>query len=45
MVHVENTVDPVRDLDIIMCELCKKDLAILNQAVASEERTLRRARE
>jgi hypothetical protein len=33
VVHVEQTVDPIRDLEIISGELCKKDLQALNDAV------------
>jgi len=29
--HVEDTIDPVRDLDIITSELCKKDLVYVKQ--------------
>ena len=35
--HVDDSVDPVRDLETIVSELCLKDLATLEQAVASEK--------
>lgn len=36
VVHVEDSVDPVRDLDTIQGELCKKDLEFLKPAIAAE---------
>ncbi|KAI5820835.1 P-loop containing nucleoside triphosphate hydrolase protein [Pyronema omphalodes] len=36
VVHVENSIDPVRDLGTINQELCKKDLAIVNQGIEDE---------
>jgi len=42
VVHVEDSVDPVRDLDTIQSELCKKDLEILSRAIATEEQAVRK---
>jgi obg-like ATPase 1 len=42
VVHVEDSVDPVRDLDTIQSELCKKDLEILQKAIAMEEQSVRK---
>ena len=36
VVHVEESVDPIRDLDIIQSELCKKDLEFVLKAEADE---------
>ncbi|KAG1659337.1 hypothetical protein FOA52_008391 [Chlamydomonas sp. UWO 241] len=36
VIHVEDSVDPVRDLDIIQSELCKKDLEFVLKAEAEE---------
>lgn len=33
VVHVDDSVDPLRDLETIHSELCKKDLAVLSQGV------------
>lgn len=42
IVHVETTVDPIRDLEIIQNELCKKDLATLNTAIFNEEKDVKK---
>lgn len=36
IVHVEDSVDPVRDLETIQSELCKKDLEILQGVIHNE---------
>lgn len=36
VVHVVESVDPIRDLDIIQSELCKKDLEFVSKAEADE---------
>eukprot|EP01061_Rhynchopus_euleeides_P004266 TRINITY_DN1352_c0_g1_i1.p2 TRINITY_DN1352_c0_g1~~TRINITY_DN1352_c0_g1_i1.p2 ORF type:complete len:403 (+),score=200.38 TRINITY_DN1352_c0_g1_i1:54-1262(+) len=41
VVHVDNTVDPVRDLETIQHELCKKDLQVVIAAYAKEERDVK----
>lgn len=38
VVHVEESVDPIRDLDIIQSELCKKDMEFVLKAEADEIR-------
>jgi obg-like ATPase 1 len=43
VVHVEDSVDPVRDLDTIQSELCKKDLEILKTVIKTEEIQVRKA--
>eukprot|EP00475_Leptophrys_vorax_P041534 TRINITY_DN78302_c0_g1_i1.p1 TRINITY_DN78302_c0_g1~~TRINITY_DN78302_c0_g1_i1.p1 ORF type:complete len:434 (-),score=143.03 TRINITY_DN78302_c0_g1_i1:75-1295(-) len=37
IIHVDDSIDPVRDLDTIQGELCKKDLEIVQKAIAAEE--------
>ncbi|EPZ35678.1 Beta-grasp domain-containing protein [Rozella allomycis CSF55] len=37
IVHVDDSVDPIRDLETIQSELCKKDLDIVRKAYAAEE--------
>jgi hypothetical protein len=37
VVHVDDSVDPIRDLETITSELCKKDLETLDRALASEK--------
>ncbi|KAI9007602.1 P-loop containing nucleoside triphosphate hydrolase protein [Hyaloraphidium curvatum] len=37
VVHVDDTVDPVRDLDTIQTELCLKDLETAKKAIEAEE--------
>ncbi|ORY38658.1 hypothetical protein BCR33DRAFT_700488 [Rhizoclosmatium globosum] len=43
VIHVDDSIDPIRDLETIQGELCKKDLAILKQAVAAEELAVKRS--
>jgi len=43
VVHVEDSVDPVRDLETIQNELCKKDLEILARNKQAEEAQARKA--
>ncbi|KAJ3322989.1 hypothetical protein HDU76_013751 [Blyttiomyces sp. JEL0837] len=43
IVHVEDHIDPVRDLEIIQSELCKKDLEIVAKAYAAEELAVRKS--
>ncbi|KAK3682125.1 P-loop containing nucleoside triphosphate hydrolase protein [Podospora appendiculata] len=43
VLHVDDSVDPVRDLDTIQSELCKKDLDILQRAIVAEEAIVRKA--
>ena len=40
--HVEDSVDPVRDLDTIIGELCRKDLQLLESAMTQEERDVKK---
>lgn len=42
VVHVEDSVNPVRDLEIIQSELCKKDLEILGKMIQNEEIQVRK---
>ncbi|KAJ3363283.1 hypothetical protein GGF32_004550 [Allomyces javanicus] len=42
VVHVDDSVDPVRDLETIQSELCKKDLEFVNKAIAVEEQAVRK---
>ncbi len=43
VVHVDDSVDPVRDLDTIQHELCVKDLEYLERAVAEETKDVKRS--
>lgn len=43
VVHVDDSVDPVRDLDTITTELCKKDLDIVEKAFAAEKKDTARS--
>lgn len=43
VVHVEDSVDPVRDLETIESELCKKDLQYVLKAIAAEEKDVKRS--
>lgn len=43
ILHIEDTVDPIRDLAIIQHELCVKDLASLDRAIANEERDVKKS--
>eukprot|EP00240_Pyramimonas_obovata_P004653 CAMPEP_0118931522 /NCGR_PEP_ID=MMETSP1169-20130426/7832_1 /TAXON_ID=36882 /ORGANISM="Pyramimonas obovata, Strain CCMP722" /LENGTH=403 /DNA_ID=CAMNT_0006874033 /DNA_START=123 /DNA_END=1334 /DNA_ORIENTATION=+ len=40
--HVDDTIDPVRDLETIQFELCQKDLAYVKQAIESENKEIKR---
>lgn len=42
VVHVEDTVDPVRDLNTIMYELCRKDSAYLEGVKAKKEQEIKK---
>ncbi|KAI9222171.1 P-loop containing nucleoside triphosphate hydrolase protein [Blastocladiella britannica] len=42
VIHVDDSVDPVRDLETIQAELCKKDLEIVEKAMAAEELATRK---
>jgi obg-like ATPase 1 len=44
ILHVEETIDPVRDMEIIHGELCAKDLQFINNAIASEAETVKKKR-
>ena len=37
VIHVDDTVDPIRDLNTIMYELCRKDTAYVNSVKAKKE--------
>ena len=41
VMHVDNSIDPVRDLETIQHELCKKDLQVCVAAFAKEERDVK----
>ncbi|KAK3386654.1 P-loop containing nucleoside triphosphate hydrolase protein [Podospora didyma] len=43
VLHVDDSVDPVRDLNTIQSELCKKDLDFLKKAIIAEELLVRKA--
>jgi obg-like ATPase 1 len=43
IVHVDDTVDPVRDLETIQTELCAKDLQYVLRAVEAEERDVKKS--
>jgi len=43
VVHVDDSVDPVRDLETIQHELCAKDLEYAERAVADETRDVKRS--
>ncbi len=43
VVHVDDSVDPVRDLDTIQHELCLKDLEYTERAIADETRDVKRS--
>ena len=43
VLHVDDSVDPVRDLNTIQSELCKKDLDFLGKAIIAEEAIVRKA--
>lgn len=39
--HVDDSVDPVRDLETIQHELCQKDLEFVEKALAAENKAVR----
>lgn len=43
VLHVDDSIDPVRDLNTIQSELCKKDLDILQKTIVAEEAIVRKA--
>ncbi|KAH8793339.1 P-loop containing nucleoside triphosphate hydrolase protein [Hyaloscypha finlandica] len=43
VLHVDDSIDPIRDLNTIQSELCKKDLDILAKTIISEEAVVRKA--
>jgi len=44
VVHVDDSVDPIRDLETIEGELCLKDLATLETVLANEKSAVRKAK-
>ncbi|KAJ3156649.1 hypothetical protein HDU86_003873 [Geranomyces michiganensis] len=42
VVHVDDSVDPIRDLETILSELCLKDMEFLKKAVAAEEMAVKK---
>ncbi|TPX55643.1 threonine---tRNA ligase [Powellomyces hirtus] len=42
VVHVDDSVDPCRDMETILGELCLKDLEILKKAVSAEEQAVKK---
>jgi len=43
VLHVDDSIDPVRDLNTIQSELCKKDLDILGKTIIAEEAIVKKA--
>lgn len=43
IVHVDDSIDPLRDLETIQTELCKKDLEFVKKAYAAEEVAVRKS--
>ena len=43
VIHVDDSVDPIRDLETINHELCAKDLAALKRAITDEERDVKKS--
>jgi ribosome-binding ATPase YchF (GTP1/OBG family) len=43
IVHVDDSVDPVRDLETIQTELCKKDLVWFEQALGAEDLAVKKS--
>ncbi|KAF4949396.1 hypothetical protein FSARC_13486 [Fusarium sarcochroum] len=43
VLHVDDSIDPVRDLDTIQSELCLKDLDILQKTIIAEEAIVKKA--
>jgi ribosome-binding ATPase YchF (GTP1/OBG family) len=44
VIHVDDSVDPVRDLETINAELCAKDMEFVLKAKASEELAVKKDR-
>jgi len=42
VVHVEDTVDPIRDMETIMYELCRKDSAYVNSCKAKKDAEMKK---
>ncbi|KAJ3170847.1 hypothetical protein HDU87_008675 [Geranomyces variabilis] len=42
VIHVDDSVDPIRDLETILGELCLKDMEFLKKAVAAEEMAVKK---
>lgn len=42
VVHVNDSIDPIRDLSIIQSELCKKDLIWLQQSLDAEDQAIKK---
>jgi obg-like ATPase 1 len=42
VIHVDDTVDPVRDLETIMFELCRKDASYVESAKAKKEAEIKK---
>jgi GTP-binding protein YchF len=43
IVHVDDSIDPLRDLETIQSELCKKDLEFVNKAIQNEELAVKKS--
>ena len=43
VVHVDDSIDPIRDLETIQSELCKKDLEVVKKAIAAEETAVKKS--
>ncbi|KAJ3416045.1 hypothetical protein HDV05_003404 [Chytridiales sp. JEL 0842] len=43
IIHVDDTIDCLRDVETIQQELCKKDLEFVKKAIAAEEQAVRKA--
>lgn len=42
VIHVDDSVDPVRDMETIVGELCKKDMAVLSTVISTEKDRIRK---
>lgn len=42
MTHVDDSVDPVRDLETIQYELCQKDLVYVESAIEKENKDIKK---
>ncbi|KAJ3164334.1 hypothetical protein HDU88_005432 [Geranomyces variabilis] len=42
VIHVDDSVDPIRDLETILGELCLKDMEFLKKAIAAEEMAVKK---